>query len=76
MEEIKKIRWSKQPKELPNAGSVFKRPKGYYVGPLLDELNLKGYTVGGAQISKKHSGFIVNVNNATGEDILNLICIY
>jgi UDP-N-acetylmuramate dehydrogenase len=73
MEEIKKIRWSKQPKELPNAGSVFKRPKGYYVGPLLDELNLKGYTVGGAQISKKHSGFIVNVNNATGEDILNLI---
>lgn len=73
MEEIKAQRWAKQPKELPNAGSVFKRPKGYYVGAIIDELNLKGHTVGGAKISEKHGGFIVNFNNATGEDIINLI---
>ena len=73
MENIKQARWSKQPKELPNAGSVFKRPKGYYVGAIIDELNLKGFTVGGAQISPKHGGFIVNFNNATGNDILEII---
>lgn len=73
MNTIKKARWSKQPKNLPNAGSVFKRPKGYYVGAIIDELNLKGYTVGGAQISKKHGGFIVNINQATGQDIIDII---
>ena len=73
MDESKKRRWSKQPREYPNSGSVFKRPPGKFVGPMLDELGLKGYTIGGAQVSKKHSGFIVNVNNATGEDILSLI---
>jgi len=73
MDESKARRWSKQPREFPNSGSVFKRPPGKFVGPMLDELGLKGYTIGGAQVSKKHSGFIVNINNATGEDILNLI---
>lgn len=70
---IKAARWSKQPKEYPNAGSVFKRPQNKYVGPMLDELGLKGFTIGGAQVSEKHSGFIVNIGNATGKDILDLI---
>lgn len=73
MDDSKARRWSKQPREYPNSGSVFKRPPGAYVGPMIDALGLKGYTIGGAQVSKKHSGFIVNINNATGEDILNLI---
>ncbi len=73
MDLIKEQRWAKQPKEFPNAGSVFKRPKGYFVGAMIDELQLKGFSVGGGQISKKHGGFIVNFNNATGEDIINLI---
>ncbi len=73
METIKQNRWKKQPREYPNCGSVFKRPPGRFVGPMLDELGLKGFAIGGAMISEKHSGFIVNKGNATGEDILNLI---
>ena len=73
MENIKKQRWLKQPKDFPNAGSVFKRPPGYFVGVMMDELALKGHSVGGAKISEKHGGFIVNFNNASGKDILNLI---
>ena len=73
MDESKERRWSKQPREYPNSGSVYKRPPGKFVGPMLDELGLKGFTVGGAQISKKHSGFIVNFNNAKGSDILEII---
>jgi len=73
METIKTQRWAKQPKEFPNAGSVFKRPQGYYVGAIMDELKLKGFTIGGAQISEKHGGFIVNFNNATGQDIIAII---
>jgi UDP-N-acetylmuramate dehydrogenase len=73
METIKEARWAKQPKDFPNAGSVFKRPPGYYVGAIIDELKLKGFTVGGAKISEKHGGFIVNFNNATGQDIVNVI---
>jgi UDP-N-acetylmuramate dehydrogenase len=73
MEASKARRWEKQPREYPNCGSVYKRPPGRFVGPMLDELGLKGYRVGGAEISKKHSGFIVNVGNATGEDILAII---
>lgn len=73
MQETKAARWGKQPKEFPNAGSVFKRPRGYYVGALIDELNLKGATIGGAQISEKHGGFIININKATGADIIKLI---
>ncbi|MFN4764647.1 UDP-N-acetylmuramate dehydrogenase [Gillisia sp. Q332] len=73
MEENRNRRWSKQPRDYPNCGSVFKRPEGRFVGPMLDELGLKGYTVGGAQISTKHSGFIVNIGSAKGKDILRLI---
>ncbi len=73
MKESKERRWSKQPREFPNCGSVFKRPPGRFVGPMLDELGLKGFSIGGAQVSKKHSGFIVNKGEATGEEILTLI---
>jgi UDP-N-acetylmuramate dehydrogenase len=66
-------RRSKQPWDLPNAGSVFKRPPGRYVGQMMDELGLKGTTCGGAMVSPKHGGFIVNTANATGQDILDLI---
>jgi len=73
MEKTKKTRWEKQPREFPNCGSVFKRPKGYFVGQLMDELNLKGTQIGGAKISEKHGGFIINTGGATGEDVIQLI---
>jgi len=73
MNVSKTRRWSKQPREYPNSGSVFKRPPGKFVGPMIEELGLKGFSIGGAQVSKKHSGFIVNKGNATGTDILELI---
>lgn len=73
MDSLKEKRWVKQPRNYPNAGSVFKRPKGFYVGQIIEELNLKGFKIGGAMISEKHGGFIINYNNATGKDILNLI---
>lgn len=73
MEETKQKRWAKQPRDLPNCGSVFKRPIGKFVGPMLDELGLKGYSIGGAKVSEKHSGFIVNTGNATAFEILELI---
>jgi len=73
MEKTKQTRWAKQPREYPNCGSVFKRPPGRFVGPMLDELDMKGFTIGGATISEKHSGFIVNTGNATGKDILAVI---
>ena len=73
MEDSKERRWARQPKEFPNAGSVFKRPKGFYVGAMIDELNLKGFAIGGAKISEKHGGFIINHNNATGQDIIDII---
>jgi|SRR5690606_6629121 len=73
MKEIKERRDSKQPKEYPNAGSVFKRPEGRFVGPMIEALGLKGYMIGGAQVSDKHAGFIINKNNATGKDVLELI---
>lgn len=73
MEQTKAIRWKKQPRDFPNCGSVFKRPEGRFVGPMLDELGFKGFTIGGAQVSEKHSGFIINKNNASGKDILAII---
>ncbi|MBP3780943.1 MAG: UDP-N-acetylmuramate dehydrogenase [Selenomonas sp.] len=66
-------RESKQPLELPSAGSTFKRPEGYFAGTLIDQTGLKGLTVGGAQVSTKHAGFVVNVGGATAEDVVNLI---
>lgn len=73
MKQNQESRKSKQPLEYPSAGSTFKRPEGYFVGKLIDDLGLKGYSIGGAQISTKHSGFIVNTGEATASDVLNLI---
>lgn len=73
MDDLMGRRKSKQPLEYPSAGSVFKRPEGYFVGQIIEELGLKGYSVGGAQISEKHAGFIINKNNATCKDVKDLI---
>lgn len=73
MNENNASRRAKQPIELPNSGSVFKRPEGHFVGPMIIECGLQGKTVGGAQVSKKHSGFIVNIGGATSSDIKELI---
>jgi UDP-N-acetylmuramate dehydrogenase len=66
-------RKEKQPLEYPNAGSTFKRPSGHFAGKLIEDSGLKGYTVGGAQISQKHAGFTINVGGATSADVLSLI---
>lgn len=66
-------RKDKQPLEFPSAGSTFKRPEGYFAGALIEDCNLKGYTIGGAQVSEKHAGFVINRGGATSTDILNLI---
>ena len=66
-------RKQKQPIEYPNFGSVFKRPEGYFVGKLVDDCGLKGYKIGGAQVSTKHSGFMINIGDATCKDVLDLI---
>jgi UDP-N-acetylmuramate dehydrogenase len=73
VDTLNKKREQKQPLEYPSAGSSFKRPEGYYTGPLIEKANMKGYQIGGAQVSKKHAGFIINKDNATAEDIVNLI---
>lgn len=73
MRENSLARKTKQPLEYPNFGSVFKRPEGYFVGKLVDDAGLRGYKIGGAQVSTKHTGFIVNVDNATCKDVLDLI---
>ena len=73
MADFSQRRISKQPLELPSAGSMFKRPVGYYAGTLIEQTGLKGYTVGGAQVSQKHAGFVVNVGKATAADVLQLI---
>ena len=71
--ELLKQRKEKQPLEYPNAGSTFKRGDGFITAKLIDECGLKGYSIGGAEVSEKHAGFIVNKNNATSTDILDLI---
>lgn len=73
MADFSNRRISKQPLELPSAGSMFKRPPGYFAGTLIDQTGLKGYTVGGAQVSTKHAGFVVNIGGATAADVLQLI---
>ena len=73
VEELNKMRSDKQPLECPSCGSVFKRPEGYFAGKLIQDAGLQGLTVGGAQVSKKHAGFMVNINSATCEDYKNLI---
>ena len=72
-EEILQSRAAKQPLEYPSAGSVFKRPVGAYASKLIDDCGLRGLSVGGAQVSTKHAGFIINYQNATAQDIYNLI---
>lgn len=73
MDDLAYQRRSKQPLEYPSAGSTFKRPEGYFAGKLIQDSNLKGKSLGGAQVSEKHSGFVINHNNATATDIINLI---
>ena len=73
MEELMGHRREKQPLEFPSAGSTFKRYPGYFTGKLIEDAGLKGYTVGGAQVSEKHAGFVINVGDATASDVLTLI---
>ena len=71
--EFNKRRRDKQPLSLPSAGSTFRRPEGYFAGKLIEDCGLKGFKKGGAAVSEKHSGFVVNVGDATAEDVLELI---
>ena len=73
MNELAGARKEKQPLEYPSAGSTFKRPEGYFAGKLIQDAGLKGYTVGGAQVSEKHSGFVINRGGATAEEVRFLI---
>jgi UDP-N-acetylmuramate dehydrogenase len=73
MADLTEQRESKQPLSMPSAGSVFKRPPGRFVGPMIEELGLKGYRLGGAQVSEKHAGFLVNAGGASARDVLQLI---
>lgn len=73
MDELALARKTKQPLEYPSAGSTFKRPEGYFAGKLIEDAGLKGYSVGGAEVSIKHSGFVINKDSATANDVLTLI---
>ncbi len=73
MRDLMGRRIDKQPLEYPSAGSVFKRPEGYFAGALIEQSNLKGKRIGGAMVSEKHAGFIINYENATTTDVLELI---
>ena len=73
MKELMAKRKEKQPLEYPSADSTFKRPEGYFAGKLIQDAGLKGYRVGGAMVSEKHSGFVINYDNATATDIINLM---
>ena len=75
MDDFTARRRAKQPLSFPSAGSTFKRPEGYFAGPLIEECGLKGVRVGGAQVSEKHAGFVVNVGGATAANILNLVAL-
>lgn len=73
IDDLTQKREEKQPLEYPSAGSTFKRPEGYFAGKLIQDSGLKGYSIGGAAVSSKHSGFVINKGNATAKDILDLI---
>lgn len=75
MDDFMSRRKSKQPLEFPSAGSIFKRPYGFFAGSLIEECGLKGKSVGGAMVSEKHAGFIINTGNATCKDVLDLIAL-
>lgn len=73
VDDLTFMRESKQPLEYPSAGSTFKRPEGYFAGKLIQDAGLKGFTLGGAAVSEKHSGFVINKSGATAKDIIDLI---
>lgn len=73
MNELKEKRVSKQPLEYPSAGSTFKRPEGYFAGKLIEDAGLRGFQVGGAQVSEKHCGFVINKGEATASDVMELM---
>ena len=73
MDELKEKRITKQPLEYPSAGSTFKRPEGYFAGKLIQDAGLRGFQVGGAQVSEKHCGFVINKDQATASDVMNLM---
>lgn len=73
MEDLKEKRVSKQPLEYPSAGSTFKRPEGYFAGKLIQDAGLSGFSVGDAQVSEKHCGFVINRGEATAADVADLI---
>lgn len=73
MKELTEQRTSKQPLEYPSAGSTFKRPEGYFAGRLIMDTGLRGYRVGGAQVSEKHCGFVINAGGATAADVVQLM---
>ena len=73
MDELKEKRVTKQPLEYPSAGSTFKRPEGYFAGKLIEDAGLRGFQVGGAQVSEKHCGFVINRDYATAADIMELM---
>ena len=72
MKDLMARRHEKQPLEYPSAGSFFKRPEGYFAGKLVQDVGLKGFTVGGAQVSEKHAGFVINRGGATAADLVAL----
>ncbi len=73
MDDLRERRVSKQPLEYPSAGSTFKRPKGYFAGKLIQDAGLRGFRVGGACVSEKHSGFVINIDHATADDVVSLM---
>jgi UDP-N-acetylmuramate dehydrogenase len=73
MDDLSQRRRDKQPLEYPSAGSTFKRPEGYFAAKLIDDAGLRGYNVGGAKVSEKHCGFVINTGNATATDVYTLI---
>ena len=73
MEDLKEKRITKQPVEYPSAGSTFKRPEGYFAGKLIMDAGLRGFSVGGAEVSEKHCGFVINKGGATAKDVQLLI---
>ena len=73
MKELNRRRREKQPLNYPSSGSIFKRPAGHYAGKLIEDAGLKGYRIGGAQVSDKHCGFIINTGTATASDVIELI---
>lgn len=73
MDDLRRRRCEKQPLDMPSAGSTFKRPEGYFVGQLVQEAGLRGCRIGGAQVSEKHTGFVVNTGGATANDVVRLI---